>query len=115
MGGPHPSGGVVSGSRTPPIIDLVGNSMAGLAHTIPTIPTIAERTGRRVIVIGGMAVLCRLTHPYRATSDIDTATGVGLANGLSSNCCWPAGPRRAGRPALWCRPALVPCRSMFSK
>lgn len=69
MGGTHPSVGIVSGSRTPPIIDLVGNSMAGLAHTIPTI---AERTGRRVIVIGGMAVLCRLTHPYRATSDIET-------------------------------------------
>ncbi len=69
MGGPHPSGGIVSGSSIPRVVDLVGSSMAGLAHAIPTI---AECTGRRVIVIGGLAVLCRLTHPYRATSDIDT-------------------------------------------
>src|SRR5438093_12610988 len=27
---------------------------------------------RDVIVVGGLAVVCRLTRPYRATSDLDT-------------------------------------------
>ena len=36
------------------------------------IPEIAARTGRDVIIVGGLAVVCRLTHPYRATSDLDT-------------------------------------------
>lgn len=43
--------------------------MNALAHAIPAI---AKRTGRDVIVVGGLAVVCRLTHPYRATSDLDT-------------------------------------------
>jgi hypothetical protein len=36
------------------------------------IPAIASLTGREVVVIGGLAVVCRLTRPYRATSDLDT-------------------------------------------
>ncbi len=43
--------------------------MSALVHAIPAI---AARTGREVIVIGGLAVVCRLTHPYRATTDLDT-------------------------------------------
>lgn len=36
------------------------------------IPAVKERTGREVIVVGGLAVVCRLTSPYRVTSDLDT-------------------------------------------
>jgi hypothetical protein len=43
--------------------------MSGLVQAIPVI---AARTGRDVIVIGGLAVVCRLNRPYRATSDLDT-------------------------------------------
>ncbi len=43
--------------------------MSALVHAIPAMAT---RTGREVIVVGGLAVVCRLTHPYRATSDLDT-------------------------------------------
>ena len=35
------------------------------------IPAVKERTGREVIVVGGLAVVCRLTSPYRVTSDLD--------------------------------------------
>lgn len=52
-----------------PTVDLAGTSMSALALAIPAI---AERTGRKVIVVGGLAVVCRLTRPYRATSDLDT-------------------------------------------
>lgn len=45
--------------------------MSALVHAIPAI---AARTGREVIVIGGLAVVCRLTHPYRATTDLDTVS-----------------------------------------
>lgn len=43
--------------------------MSALVHAIPAI---TARTGREVIVIGGLAVVCRLTRPYRATTDLDT-------------------------------------------
>ncbi|SET92155.1 hypothetical protein SAMN04488546_4244 [Geodermatophilus poikilotrophus] len=36
------------------------------------IPLVAERTGSPVIVVGGLAVVCRLGTPYRATIDLDT-------------------------------------------
>ncbi|MEV4639372.1 hypothetical protein AB0J80_18670 [Actinoplanes sp. NPDC049548] len=51
------------------MVDLVGTSMSALALAIPAV---TERTGREVIVVGGLAVVCRLTRPYRATSDLDT-------------------------------------------
>lgn len=37
------------------------------------IPEIETRTGRSVTLVGGLAVLCRLSRAYRATSDVDTA------------------------------------------
>lgn len=59
----------MSGSNQIPVVDLLGTSMSAL---ILAIPQVAARTGRGVIVIGGLAVVCRLTSPYRATSDLDT-------------------------------------------
>jgi len=43
--------------------------MSALVHAIPIA---AERTGRPVVLIGGLAVICRLGSPYRATTDVDT-------------------------------------------
>jgi hypothetical protein len=39
---------------------------------VMAIPEVASRTGRRVIIVGGLAVICRLSTPYRATIDLDT-------------------------------------------
>ncbi len=61
--------GNVSGNDSPVVINLIGTSMSALALAIPAI---TQRTGREVIVVGGLAVVCRLTHPYRVTSDLDT-------------------------------------------
>lgn len=61
----------MSGEGSPTVIDLIGTSMSALALAIPAI---TERTGREVIVVGGLAVVCRLKRPYRATSDLDTVT-----------------------------------------
>ena len=61
----------MSGERSPTAVNLIGTSMSALALAIPAI---TERTGREVIVVGGLAVVCRLTNPYRATSDLDTVT-----------------------------------------
>lgn len=58
-------------ASSPTVISLIGTSMSALALAIPTI---SERTGREVIVVGGLAVVCRLANPYRATSDLDTVT-----------------------------------------
>ncbi|UZJ24013.1 prevent-host-death protein [Rhodococcus antarcticus] len=36
------------------------------------VPVIVEQTGRPVVLVGGMAVLCRLSTAYRVTTDLDT-------------------------------------------
>jgi hypothetical protein len=41
---------------------------------VQAIPELESRTGRRAIVIGGLAVLSRLGTAYRATNDLDTAS-----------------------------------------
>jgi hypothetical protein len=50
------------------VVDLLGTSMSALVQAVPAIVC---RTGREVVVIGGLAVMCRLELPYRATSDVD--------------------------------------------
>ncbi len=42
--------------------------MSALVHAVPATATM---TGRPVTVVGGLAVVCRLSRPYRATSDLD--------------------------------------------
>lgn len=61
--------GNVSGNDSTVVVNLIGTSMSALALAIPAIK---QRTGREVILVGGLAVVCRLTHPYRVTSDLDT-------------------------------------------
>lgn len=48
---------------------LAGSSMTRL---VSAIPVIAEQTGRPIVLVGGIAVMCRLSTPYRATVDLDT-------------------------------------------
>ncbi|MGW5440949.1 prevent-host-death protein [Nocardia asteroides] len=59
-------GTIVSGD---PIVELAGASMTALVHAIPETQS---RTGKPVVVIGGLAVICRVTGPHRATTDLDT-------------------------------------------
>jgi len=61
---------VTDGTTQASVVDLAGQSMLAIVQAIPEIET---RTGRKAIVIGGLAVLCRLGVAYRATSDLDTA------------------------------------------
>lgn len=59
----------MSGDEDTPTVSLIGSSMSAL---LLAIPVVREWTGRPVIVIGGLAVMCRMGRPYRATSDLDT-------------------------------------------
>lgn len=43
-----------------------------MTQIISAIPVVAEQTGRAVVLVGGLAVMCRLPSPYRATIDLDT-------------------------------------------
>lgn len=45
-----------------------------MAAIVAAIPVTARHTGRPVIVVGGLAVLSRLSTPYRATADLDTVS-----------------------------------------
>lgn len=51
------------------VIRLVGAEMARLFGAVPEVEAL---TGTRVVVVGGLAVMCRLRRAYRATSDLDT-------------------------------------------
>jgi hypothetical protein len=56
-------------SGDPPVVALAGAATARLVRAVPEV----ERTaGRRVTVVGGVAVLCRVSAPHRATVDLDT-------------------------------------------
>jgi len=62
----------VSGESSPtPTVELHGPMMAAI---VAAVPVTARDTGRPVIVVGGLAVLCRLSRPYRATTDLDTVS-----------------------------------------
>lgn len=39
---------------------------------VSAIPIIAQQTERSVVLVGGLAVMCRLSTAYRATTDLDT-------------------------------------------
>jgi hypothetical protein len=54
-----------------PVVDLAGKSMLAIVQAIPELEA---RTGRNAVVIGGLAVLCRLGTAYRTTGDLDTAS-----------------------------------------
>jgi hypothetical protein len=50
----------VSGDGESPVVDFLGSPMSALLHAIPAV---SARTGRDVILIGGLAVVCRLILP----------------------------------------------------
>lgn len=77
-----------------PTVELYGPSMAAI---IAAIPITARDTGRPVIVVGGLAVLCRLSTPHRATTDLDTVSRreegqVGQLELLIAAGATPSGP-----------------------
>lgn len=55
-------------SGNPPVVNLIGTSMSALVHAVTAT---REITGQDVIVIGGLAVICRLSTAHRATTDLD--------------------------------------------
>ncbi|WP_222928336.1 prevent-host-death protein [Cellulomonas telluris] len=49
-------------------VRFVGEAMAGVVQAVDDVQRII---GRPPVVVGGLAVMCRLTQPYRATTDLD--------------------------------------------
>lgn len=52
--------------------DVVALGGASMNRLVSAIPVVAEQTGRPVVLVGGLAVMCRLAAPYRVTTDLDT-------------------------------------------
>jgi hypothetical protein len=76
-----------------------------MTRLVSAIPVICEQTGRAVVLVGGLAVMCRLSTPYRVTTDLDTVDrrGVGEHSQLEllvAAGATPSGPSGAltGRP-----------------
>lgn len=72
MDGHRPNGGCVSGDDgARPVVRLIGSPLTGLVHAIPELERL---TGGPITVVGGLAVLCRLSVAHRVTTDLDTVT-----------------------------------------
>lgn len=68
-----------------------------MARLVGAIPVIVERSRRAVVLVGGLAVMCRLPIPYRVTTDIDTVDRRAVAEPsqlelLVSSGATPSGP-----------------------
>lgn len=96
--GTRPNPGHMSGNPVSvPIVDLVGSAMERLVHAIPVV---AAQSTRPVVLIGGLAVICRLGNPYRSTSDVDTVDRrrndeISQLELLTSTGAEPSGPSGA--------------------
>lgn len=80
-------------SGEPRVVDLGGTSMTTL---LSVIPVIAEQTGRAIVLVGGLAVMCRLPTPYRATTDLDTVDRQTAGDQPQLELLIAAGARRSG-------------------
>jgi hypothetical protein len=54
----------VSGKR----VTFIGDAMAAVVQGVEEVRTLI---GHSPVVVGGLAVMCRLSNPYRATTDLD--------------------------------------------
>jgi hypothetical protein len=54
----------VSGKR----VTFIGEAMAGVVQGVEEVRTLI---GQPPLVVGGLAVMCRLANPCRATTDLD--------------------------------------------
>jgi hypothetical protein len=71
-----------------------------MTRLVSAIPVIAEQTGRAVVLVGGLAVMCRLVAPYRVTTDLDTVDRLAVGERpqlelLVSAGATPSGPSGA--------------------
>lgn len=81
-----------------PIVDLTGKSMLAIVQAIPELEA---RTGRKAIVIGGLAVLCRLGTAYRVTGDLDTVSRRAAGDPPQLDVLLKSGGSRAGPAGVW--------------
>lgn len=81
-----------------PVVDLTGKSMLDIVQAIPELEA---RTGRKAVVIGGLAVLCRLGRAYRATGDLDTASRRAAGDPPQLDVLLKSGGSRAGPAGVW--------------
>lgn len=54
----------MSGKR----VTFIGDAMAAVVQGVSEVRTLI---GQPPVVVGGLAVMCRLSRPYRATTDLD--------------------------------------------
>lgn len=75
---------------------------------VGAIPVTARETGRPLIVVGGLAVLCRLSRPYRATTDLDIVSRLRAGQVGQLELLVAAGARPSGPSGVQISTALGP-------
>jgi hypothetical protein len=53
-------------------VTFLGDAMVAVVQGVEEVRNLI---GQPPVVIGGLAVMCRLSTPYRATTDLDRLTG----------------------------------------
>jgi hypothetical protein len=81
-----------------PVVELAGSSMLPLVQAIPELES---RTGRKAVIIGGLAVLCRLGTAYRVTGDLDTANRRAAGEPPQLDVLLESGGSPAGPAGVW--------------
>jgi hypothetical protein len=77
-----------------------------MARLVSAIPVITEQTGRSVVLVGGLAVVCRLPTPYRVTTDLDTVDRRAADESSQLQLLVSAGARRSGPAGVLVRTPL---------
>ena len=72
------------------------------------VPVTARDTGRPVIVVGGLAVLCRLSSPYQDTDDLDTVSRLHTGQASQLELLVVAGAARSGPAGVQFQTSLGP-------
>jgi hypothetical protein len=78
-------------------VTFIGDAMAAVVQGVGEVRTLI---GQPPVVVGGLAVMCRLSSPYRATADVDVVDRllgeVPQLQVLRAACCTGRGTGRAG-------------------
>jgi len=98
----------VSGKR----VTFIGNAMAAVVQGVEEVRILI---GHSPVVVGGLAVMCRLSHPCRATTDLDVVDR--LLGGTPQLQVLRAAPGRSlwSRPQCCCLPCTAKSKSTFSR
>jgi len=78
-----------------------------MAAVVQGVDEVRTLIGHSPVVVGGLAVMCRLSDPYRATTDLDLSTGCSARHRSFRYSALLQGRSLWRRPPLGASPAAL--------